>query len=192
MTIEYWAGAACLLLVVVWFYRASQISAKPSQSSGWKLVADSSSRERNRRHTATQNLGAHTHANSRANSSRAFGRISLKMQNVIAQHVKDLTGPVMSYLPLSVSREMRDFTLYKSLQTLFKDSLENENCEALSPEDIRDFGSFIELAFSISARERQGELSEVDEAVYKAVLSGLLQDWLHNWNAEETGVSEPG
>lgn len=112
----------------------------------------------------------------------SYGRVSQKTYELYSSHVRNVTGPVLSYLPLSISKEVRDWTIKKTLELLFLDMLKNSNSSPLSQVDVSDLGSFAELAFNLASAGDDLTGAE-QEAIYRAVLSSLHQDWLENWNA---------
>ena len=123
---------------------------------------------------------------SRENSP--YGRVSMHTYSLFSEQVRNVVEPVLSYLPLETTRELRDWTVKKSLETVFRDFRENGNLEALAAEDISDLGSFAELAADLAGlAESESRLQS--EAVYKAVFNALLNDWLYNWNSP--GISGP-
>lgn len=114
-----------------------------------------------------------------------FGRITMQRYRLIASGVQHARRRIINYLPLSASREVRDFTIKIILECVIKDITFNHNKEELSDHDISDLGSFIELAYSVanSSTKIDSQLSICQCAIYREVLSGLLLDWLENWNA---------
>lgn len=114
-----------------------------------------------------------------------FGSIPLNTYKIFLSHAKDSNGPIACYLPLDVSKELRDFTVKEVLSTLLRDCLENKNDEPLSQRDIEDFGAFIELSYALANGNRAAALAVEEIAIYRACLRALLEDWLHNWNAPD-------
>lgn len=110
-----------------------------------------------------------------------YGRIPLETYTLFAEQVRNVVEPVLSYLPLETSRSLRDWTVRTTLETVFQDWRELGNPEPLGSEDVSDLGSFAELATHL-AKLSGAACPEEFEAVYKAVLTALLVDWLHNWN----------
>lgn len=126
---------------------------------------------------------------SRPAEKSTFGRIPLSTYSLFSSHAKNVSGRIACYLPLNISKELRDFTVKEVLSTLFRDWLENESDEPLSESDIEDFGSFIELSCWLAGALESAE----DSAVYRASLQALLQDWLDKWNTvDESGRYYPG
>ena len=119
----------------------------------------------------------------------AFGRVPIDTVKLLSSHIRDVSGPILSYLPLGITRSMRDWTIKQTLETVLRDWRENENLDELSKEDIADLGSFAELAYELAVGKSLEALSPVEDAVFKAILSALLNDWLANWNAD--GVDGP-
>jgi hypothetical protein len=122
-----------------------------------------------------------------------FGRIPLATFRLLSSHSKDVSGRVACYLPLDISKELRDFTVREVLATLFDDWLENGNDEPLSAQDIEDFGSFVELSCELSGIQNHPDSLE-KSAIYKASLRALLQEWLDKWNAADASgaIYPPG
>ncbi|GAC1647506.1 MAG: hypothetical protein NVS4B8_20250 [Herpetosiphon sp.] len=75
------------------------------------------------------------------------------------------------------------------LDYVLRDWHENENTVGLLPDDTADLRSFVQLA----AAAANGGRTELDVPVFRAVLTGLLADWLQNWNtAGDPGPPGPG
>ncbi|MBX9568156.1 MAG: hypothetical protein K2X77_04635 [Candidatus Obscuribacterales bacterium] len=119
----------------------------------------------------------------------AYGRIPQDTVVLLTSHIKDVSGPVMSYLPLGITRVMRDWTIKMTLDVVFRDWCDNENLEILSREDVSDLGSFAEFSYDLAVGRSLEELGPVENAVYRASLTALLEHWLKHWNAN--GVNGP-
>jgi hypothetical protein len=75
------------------------------------------------------------------------------------------------------------------LTIVFRDWIENENATGLEAEDVADLESFVQCAASLAGADINGQ----GLPVYQAVLKGLLEDWLANWNAPgDPGPPGPG
>ncbi len=119
----------------------------------------------------------------------AYGRIPQDTVLLLSSHVKDVSGPVLSYLPLGITRQMRDWTIKKTLDVVFRDWRDNENLETLTREDVSDLGSFAEFAYDLAVGRSLEELGPIENAVYRASLSAMLEHWLKYWN--DDGVDGP-
>ena len=119
----------------------------------------------------------------------AYGRIPQDTVLLLTSHVKNVSGPVMSYLPLGITRQMRDWTIKQTLDVVFRDWRENENLEILTSEDVSDLGSFAEFSYDLAVGKSLDELGPIQNAVYRASITALLEHWLKSWNAN--GVAGP-
>lgn len=119
----------------------------------------------------------------------AYGRIPQDTVLLLTSHVKDVGGPVMSYLPLGITRQMRDWTIKSTLDVVLRDWRDNENLEILTREDVSDLGSFAEFSYELAVGRSLEDLGPMENAVYRASLKALLEHWLNHWNAD--GVDGP-
>lgn len=114
-----------------------------------------------------------------------YGRIPQDTFDLLNQHVRRVTGPIASSIPLGASEEARNITIREILDVTLRDWRENDNLKGLQPVDIDDIRSFVEAAIAIT-----GSGSDpVTLAAYKISLRALMLDWLDNWNVE--GQSGP-
>jgi hypothetical protein len=114
-----------------------------------------------------------------------YGRIPQDTFDLLNQHVRRVTGPIASSIPLGASDEARNITIREILDVTLRDWRENDNLKGLQPVDIDDIRSFVEAAIAIT-----GSGSDpVTLAAYKISLRALMLDWLDNWNVE--GQSGP-
>lgn len=123
----------------------------------------------------------------RAQLARAsmFGRVPADTVVALSQHARHAAGPIAGALPASAPEELRQWTVRAVLTRTLRDWWENDNRGGLEAQDIADLKSFVELAASLPAALAPAE----EQAIYRATLSALLDDWLSNWNAD--GVSGP-
>lgn len=117
--------------------------------------------------------------------SSQFGRIPGELVLLLAQHARQATGPVLADLPRDIPGPVRDHTVRAVLDRTMRDWWANGNTEGLNEQDVADLRSFVALAASLAAGARDAET----QAVYRATLGALLDDWLENWNAG--GVDGP-
>lgn len=111
-----------------------------------------------------------------------FGRIPTDTYSFLEQAVTSIKNEVVIALPDSASDELRAFTLEKILDTVFKDWQQHGN-DKLSGEDLNDLRSFVQAAAALAGPQ----LNAQNKPIYKAILQGLLDDWLFNWNAKQPG-----
>ena len=114
-----------------------------------------------------------------------FGRVSQDTVSLLTQQVRRVNGPVASGLPLGAPEGVRQWTVKAVLDRTVRDWWFYDNMSALEPKDVEDLRSFIEAAGHLSTVDSKPE----GQAVYRAVLGVLLDDWLENWNAD--GVDGP-
>ena len=117
--------------------------------------------------------------------SSQFGRIPGETVVLLTQHVRHATGPILAALPPEAQIALRDATVAAVLERTIRDWWENGNADGLVAQDITDLRSFVALAAALVG----GPLDEVGQAIYRATLAALLDDWLANWNAD--GVDGP-
>lgn len=112
-----------------------------------------------------------------------YGRIPIDTYQLLQSHIRDVSGPILSYLPLGITKAMRDWTIKKTLDVVLRDWRDNENLDKLEADDISDLGSFAEFSYELAVGRTLQELGPIENAIYKAALNALLEDWLNNWNA---------
>ena len=96
---------------------------------------------------------------------------------------------MLSALPTSAGNEVKACTTEMLLTIVFRDWIENENATGLEADDVADLESFVQCAASLAGSDINGQ----GLPVYQAVLKGLLEDWLANWNAPgDPGPPGPG
>ena len=108
-----------------------------------------------------------------------FGRIPGGTVELMQRTVTSIREGVLPGLPSRASSEVKAFTLEQVLQVVLRDWSENENTSGLIEADIADLKSFVEFAASLAGDEINGD----GLPIYQATLTGLLADWLENWNA---------
>ncbi len=111
-------------------------------------------------------------------NSSSFGRIQKHTEELIRSQIKVVIDPVLSYLPLTVSKEIRDWTAKVVLDTVLKDWRENGNLDPLTQQDVADLGSFVELSFYLAtACDLQGSaVGQTDSATLKLGSSAFKPD----------------
>jgi hypothetical protein len=129
-------------------------------------------------------LGAGAYVASRGQSqvlkSSGYGRVPPSTVILLTQHVRT-ANDAASQLPSNAPAEIRKVAVGVVLEHLIRDWWENENREGLTPADISDMGAFVQLAWS--AVRGAPSLPEA-EAVMRAVLTALMDDWFNSWNAD--------
>lgn len=123
--------------------------------------------------------------------STEFGRSPRDTVVLLSQHARSVTGPISSALPSDAPEELRAFTVRAVLDRTLRDWWENGNTAGLTPKDINDLKSFVELAAALAAQPRfnPSHREALSHAIYRATLGALLDDWLERWNAD--GVDGP-
>jgi hypothetical protein len=124
--------------------------------------------------------------------SSEFGRVPADTVVLLTQHVRHASGPIAGALPEGAPQPMRDFTVRAVLDRTVRDWWENGNTEGLGTKDIADLRSFVTLAAAIASPPEHGGIplqGAEAQAIYRATLAALLDDWLANWNAD--GVDGP-
>ena len=114
-----------------------------------------------------------------------YGRIPQDTVDLLTNHIRRITGPIVAALPIGASVSRRNQTVYILLDTVVSDWRENDNFDLMTPEDIDDFQSFIEAASFLAGSDE----TPLNNAVYEASLAAFARDWLANWN--ETDNSGP-
>ncbi len=117
-----------------------------------------------------------------------LSRIPPKIVDLLDQTARTTRTRVITALPDAAAVDLRQFALHQVLATVMRDWIENGNTDGLTSQDVHDLRSFVSLAATIA------DLGQPDEdglngTTFRAVLTGLLEDWLANWNSD--GVSGP-
>ena len=115
---------------------------------------------------------------------RTFGRIPPETASLLQQTTATVRGSILSLLPPTMSAEARAGALDIVLGVVLRDWRENGNTSGLIESDVADLRSFVQFALQVAATGQPAE----SEPVFLAVLRGLMEDWLANWNAE----NDPG
>ncbi len=108
-----------------------------------------------------------------------YGRIPQQTVDLFQQTVAIVRDQVLSALPPQANDHVRAYTLEQVLAIVLRDWRENSNTTGLIPADANDLRNFVSLAVSLSGSDLNGQ----GFPVYQALLKGLLEDWLANWNA---------
>lgn len=114
--------------------------------------------------------------------SRQFGRVAPATVVVLDQQVSQVRTRVVEALPVGVSTPIRSFTTRAVLDRTLADWWRHGNTTGLLDKDIADLRSFIGLAVALAAPMGLG--SDLGQAVYRACLNALLDDWLEHWNSD--------
>ena len=112
-------------------------------------------------------------------SSPRFGRIPPNTSNLINGIVQTVGGQVVTALPPHAGANTRAAALEIIIGVVLRDWRENENTSGLVPDDVADLRSFVQLAASLAGNDLEGQ----GAPVFRSVLTGLMEDWLANWNA---------
>lgn len=108
-----------------------------------------------------------------------FGRIPPPTTQLIASIVQTITRQVITALPDNAGPQAQKAALEIIIGIVLRDWRENQNTSGLLPDDIADLRSFVQLAASLAGNDLDGQ----GAPVFRAVLTGLLEDWLENWNS---------
>ncbi|HEY1016363.1 MAG TPA: hypothetical protein VGE07_26880 [Herpetosiphonaceae bacterium] len=108
-----------------------------------------------------------------------FGRIPPPTAQLVAGLAQAVTTQVVSALPANAGPVTRAAAAEIVLGIVLRDWRENENTSGLLPDDVADLRSFVQLAAALAGTDLEGQ----GAPVFRAVLSGLMEDWLANWNA---------
>jgi hypothetical protein len=121
--------------------------------------------------------------------SGRFGRIRPDTIQLFEKTVEQVKSRMLGALPSSAGEEVRAYTTEMLLSIVFRDWLENENETGLEPSDVADLESFVQCAASMAGSDINGQ----GLPIYQAILKGLLEDWLANWNSPgDPGPPGPG
>lgn len=112
-------------------------------------------------------------------SGPRFGRIPPPTSQLVAGIVQTVMGQVVQALPQNAGQTSRAAAAEIVLGVVLRDWRENENTSGLLPDDVADLRSFVQLAASLAGNDLDGQ----GVPVFRAVLTGLMEDWLANWNA---------
>lgn len=112
-------------------------------------------------------------------SGPRFGRIPPPTSQLVAGIVQTVMGQVVQALPPNAGQTSRAAAAEIVLGVVLRDWRENENTSGLLPDDVADLRSFVQLAASLAGNDLDGQ----GAPVFRAVLTGLMEDWLANWNA---------
>lgn len=108
-----------------------------------------------------------------------FGRIPPPTAQLVAGLAQVVTTQVVSALPGNAGPVTRAAAAEIVLAIVLRDWRENENTSGLLPDDVADLRSFVQLAAALAGTDLEGQ----GAPVFRAVLTGLMEDWLANWNA---------
>jgi hypothetical protein len=86
---------------------------------------------------------------------------------------------MLGALPSNASDAVKAYTIEALLTIVFRDWVEHDNSTGLEDTDVGDLASFVECAVSMAGSDLNGS----GLPVYQAILKGLLEDWLENWNS---------
>lgn len=116
---------------------------------------------------------------SQASGVPRFGRIPPPTTQLVASLVLSVNGQVVTALPPHAGPVTRAAATEIILGVVLRDWRENENTSGLLPDDVADLRSFVQLAASLAGNDLDGQ----GAPVFRSVLSGLMEDWLENWNS---------
>lgn len=108
-----------------------------------------------------------------------FGRIPPNTAQLIAGIVQTVNTQVVTALPAHAGVNTRAVASEIIIGIVLRDWRENENTSGLVPDDVADLRSFVQLAATLAGSDLEGQ----GAPVFRSVLSGLMEDWLENWNA---------
>lgn len=114
----------------------------------------------------------------------SFGRIPRETVALFEQTRDQVRDEVLSALPTNAGQAVRDIVVEQVIGIVLRDWRENENTTGLGAEDVADMQNFVRAAANIAGSDLNGS----GKPVFEAVLHGFLEDWLHNWNAN----NDPG
>ncbi len=120
--------------------------------------------------------------------SDSLSRIPPKIGDLLDQTARTTRTRVITALPDDAAVDLRQFALHQVMATVMRDWIENGNTDGLTSQDVHDLRSFVSLAATI-ADLGQPDVDGLNGTTFRAVLTGLLEDWLANWNSD--GVSGP-
>jgi hypothetical protein len=112
--------------------------------------------------------------------SSGYGRLPPATVILLTQHVRT-ANEAATQLPPNAPAALRKIAVGVVLDHIVRDWWENENREGLTPTDMADMGAFVQLAWS----QCRGVSSLPEaEAIFRAVMTALLDDWFNSWNAD--------
>jgi hypothetical protein len=122
--------------------------------------------------------------------SQQFGRIPAETVMLLTQHARQARSQIATALP-PAPKELGAFTIAAVLDRTLRDWWSNGNTHGLTETDVADLKSFVTLAAALAGGGASSLSlnSPEGQAVYRATLTALLDDWLANWNAD--GVDGP-
>jgi hypothetical protein len=112
-------------------------------------------------------------------SRGSYGRIPPETVTLFERTVQIVREQVVSGLPMHANTSLRADTLQLVLEIVLRDWRENGNTTGLLDSDAQDLRNFVTLAASLAGDDINGQ----GRPVFNAILRGLLEDWLANWNA---------
>ena len=117
--------------------------------------------------------------------SQQFGRIPAETVMLLTQHARQARGQIATALP-PAPKELGNFTIEAVLDRTLRDWWSNSNTHGLTDTDVGDLKSFVTLAAALAGGGASSTSlnSPEGQAVYRATLTALLDDWLANWNAD--------
>jgi hypothetical protein len=117
--------------------------------------------------------------------SQQFGRIPAETVMLLTQHARQARGQIATALP-PAPKELGDFTIAAVLDRTLRDWWSNGNTHGLTEADVGDLKSFVTLAAALAGGGASSTSlnSPEGQAIYRATLTVLLDDWLANWNAD--------
>jgi hypothetical protein len=119
--------------------------------------------------------------------SSQFGRIPSTTVVLLTEQVGQARGLVLGAVPAAAPREAHDFTIRAVLTHTLTDWWQNGNTAGLTSRDVDDLRSFVVLALALASSGSAGSErlhAPEERAIYRAVLTALLDDWLANWNSD--------
>ena len=122
-------------------------------------------------------------------SGNRFGRIPSATVSLLEKNVATIREEVLTGLPSGANAALRAEALEAVLDVVLRDWREHNNTTGLLKEDAADLRSFVELAASLAGSDLNGQ----GRPIFLAMLRGLLNDWLANWNSPgDAGPPGPG
>jgi hypothetical protein len=116
--------------------------------------------------------------------SQQFGRIPAETVLLLTQHARQARSQIATALP-PAPKELGSFTIAAVLDRTLRDWWANGNTHGLTDTDVDDLKSFVTLAAALAGGASSMSLNAPEgQAVYRATLTALLDDWLANWNAD--------
>jgi hypothetical protein len=113
-----------------------------------------------------------------------FGRIPQATVSLLQQTRQQVYQQILPVLPPNAPQKARDLVAERIIGIVLRDWRENGNATGLTSEDVTDMQNFVQAAVSVSGPDLNGD----GWPIFSAVLSGMLEEWLANWNSE----NDPG